>query len=296
MLWLIFEGALHGQARNLAFPPHALAPSTGFWTGLGMATLYALYDYGGYNTVCAVGGEVLKPASTIPRAIILAILIIAGLYVAMNVAVIAAIPWREVARSRFVASEMIARFDGPAAGAAMTVLILVSTIAGLFGNLLGLSRVPYAAAVQGRFFAVFARVHPQGRFPSFAVLSAGAASAVCCLLSLDQVIKAFSVAGVILGSLAVVAAPTLLRRTRPGLRRPFRMWLYPLPSLIAAAGWTYIVVTSGWPYILGGLAALAAGVLAYLWLARRACHWPWAEPVEPDDPAAAPDPGRSIIG
>jgi amino acid transporter len=275
MLWLILEGVLHGQARNLAFPPHALAPSAGFWTGLGMATLYALYDYGGYNTVCAVGGEVLKPASTIPRAIVLAILIIAVLYVAMNIAVIAAVPWREVAASKFIASEMITRFGGRAAGATMTALILISTIAGLFGNMLGLSRVPYAAAVQGRFFSVFARVHPEGRFPSFSVLFTGAGSALCCLLSLDQVIKAFSVAGVILGSLAVVAAPTLLRLGRSDLRRPFRMWLYPLPSLLAAAGWTYIVATSGWPYILGGLTALAGGVLAYLWLARRACHWPW---------------------
>ncbi len=277
-LWIIVEGLRHGVARNLALPPHALTPSPLFWTGLGGATLYALYDYGGYATVCAVGGEVKRPARTIPRAIVLAISVVAALYLTMNIAVISALPWREAAKSKFVASELMARLDGPSAGVAITALILVITVAGLFAGMLALSRVPYAAAVNGRFFRVFARLDRTGAFPSFSVAFVGVASAGCCLLELDQVIKAASVAAVILSGLAVVAAPTVLRLARPNLERPFRMPLYPLPSLIAAAGWTYIVVTSGAPYILGGFAALLIGVFAYLWRARRAGEWPWRRP------------------
>ena len=276
ILWIIVEGVRHAAPANLAIPSHALAPSRALLTGLGAASLYALYDYGGYSTVGSVGGEVRNPAATIPRSIIIAIVAVAALYLTMNVAVIAALPWVEAARSKFIASELIARFEGHAAGVAMTMLILITTVAGLFGNLLALSRVPFAAAVEGRFFKAFAKVHPKGEFPSFAVLFAGAASALCCLFELEQVIKAFLVAGVILGSLAVVAAPTLMRIGRADVERPFRMWLYPLPSVIAAAGWVYIVATSGWPYILGGFGALGVGVLAYLWLARRAAQWPFA--------------------
>lgn len=273
--WIIVEGIRHGSAHNLALPPHALRPSSTLWTGLGGATLYALYDYIGYNTVCAVGGEVVMPARTIPRAIILAITLVAALYITMNLAVLAALPWHEAAQSKFVASDLIARLDGPVAAGAMTVLILVVTIAGLFAAMLSLSRVPYAAAVDGRFFRAFARVHPTREFPTFSVGFVGLASAACCLLELDQVIRALSVAGVLLSSLSLVAAPTLLRHARPDVRRPFRMWLYPLPSLVAGAGWSYIVVTSGWPYIVGGLAALVLGVAGYLVLARRQGEWPW---------------------
>lgn len=277
--WIIVEGMRHGSAHNLALPAHALSPSPALWTGLGGATLYALYDYFGYGTVCSVGSEVVSPERTIPRAIVLAILLVAGLYITMNLAVLSALPWQEAARSKFVASELIARLDGPIAASAITVLILVVTIAGLFAGMLSLSRIPFAAAVDGRFFRAFARVHPTRDFPTFSVGFIGLASAACCLLELDQVIRALSVANVLLSSLTVVAAPTVLRRTRPDVRRPFRMWLYPLPSLIAGAGWSYIVVTSGWPYILGGVAALVLGIAGYLALARRQREWPWrAEP------------------
>jgi len=275
VFWIIIEGVRHGQVHNLTLPAHALTSSPALWTGLGGATLFALYDYFGYSTVCSVASEVVRPERTIPRSIILAIGIVAALYISMNLAVLSALPWCEAAQSKFVASDLIARLDGPLAGAVMTCLILTVTISGLFAGMLSCSRVPYAAAVDGRFFRAFARVHPTRDFPTFSVGFVGIASGACCLLELDQVIRALSVAAVILSSLTVVAAPTMLRLTRPDVRRPFRMWLYPLPSLIAAAGWSYIVVTSGPPYILGGLGALALGVLGYLWLARKGGEWPW---------------------
>lgn len=275
LLWIIIEGFRHGDVRNLALPVHALSPSPALWTGLGGATLYALYDYFGYGAVGSIGGEVAQPERTIPRTIILSIGLVAALYITMNLAVISALPWREAAQSTYVASDLIMRLDGPIAGVVITCLILAVTIAGLFAGMLSLSRIPHAAALDGRFFAVFAHRHPTRDFPDFAVMFIGVASAGCCLLELDQVIRALSVAGVLLSSLTVVAAPTILRWQRPEVRLPFRMWLYPLPSLAAAAGWSYIVVTSGLPYIAGGVAALLLGIGAYLWLARRAGEWPW---------------------
>lgn len=280
VLWVTVEGVRHGDLANLAFPPHALAPTRALWSGLGAASLYALYDYAGYNAVCAIGGEVTRPQVSIPRAIIVAIVVVAALYVSMNLAVIAAIPWQQAAQSQFIASDLITRFDGPMAGIVMTWLILITTMAGLFAGMLWLSRVPYAAAIDGRFFAVFARIHPKGQFPAFSVIFTGVASAACCFLALDQVIKAFTVIGVLLASLPVVAAPSLVRLGRAQTHLPFRMWLYPLPSLVAATGWVYIVATSGWAYIVSGLATLGIGVGAYVWRARRRGEWPFAKQSE----------------
>jgi amino acid transporter len=273
--WILGEGALHARWDRIVLPANAFRLSSGFWYGLGGATLYAMYDYAGYNTVCGVGGEVVRPEKTIPRSIVVAIVAVAALYLAMNFSIIGVMPWQQAAQSKFVVSDFIAGLQGPRAAAVMTVLILAITLASVFALLLGFSRVPYAAARDGRFFKVFARLHPAGHFPSFSAVFLGIASAACCLLDLDAVIKAVTVNGIILGSLGAVVAPTLLRKLRPDIRLPFRMWLYPLPSLIAFAGWTYIVATSGSVYILSALGLLGIGIGAYFWRARKTAEWPW---------------------
>jgi amino acid transporter len=156
----------------------------------------------------------------------------------------------------------------------MTVLILITSLASVFANMLGISRVPYAAAAQGRFFSVFARLHPDG-FPAWSIRFIGITSALLCLLGLDTLIRIVTVSWVVVGSLAVVGAPVALRAARPDIRRPFRMWLYPIPVLIALAGWMFIVLTSGIEYILISLLLLAGGVGAYLWRAKRMAEWPF---------------------
>jgi hypothetical protein len=60
-----------------------------------------------------------------------------------------------------------------------------------------------------------------------------------------------------------IVALAWIRKFRSDIKRPYKMWLYPLPSLIAFTGWTYIFVTSGWQFILYGLLTLLAGVAAF---------------------------------
>ncbi len=275
-VWIMGDGLLHARIGLIAnFPPGAFDLSGTFWMGLGGATLYAMYDYGGYETVCYLGGEVVTPAVNIPRSILMAIAAVAVLYLTMNFTIIGVLPWQEAMRSKYVVSDFIARLHGPRAAAVMTVLILITAFASVFAGMLGLSRVPYAAAKDGRFFHVFARLHPTGHFPSFAVLFIGIASAIACLLDLEALIKALSVIQIMIRSLALIVAVTMLRRTRTDIGRPFHMWLYPLPSIVAFAGWSYIVITSGARYIVSGLMLLAVGIAAYLWRAKRRGEWPW---------------------
>ncbi len=268
VLWIAGEGLLYGRLDRLQIASGAFHADAAFWGGLGSATLYAMYTYNGYNTVCFLGGEVMHPKVVIPRSIVIAILSTAVLYIAMTASIVSVLPWQTAMRSNFVASDFIARLHGPKAAAAMTVSILLVTLAGIYAGMLGLSRVPYAAAEEGQFFSVFARLHPTRRFPTFAVLFTGAATALACLVELDALIKLCIVMG-IAGSLAVVGAPVALRRTRPDIPRPFRMWLYPLPVAIAAAGWIFIAASSGLAYILGCLAMAAIGIAAFHWRERH---------------------------
>jgi len=275
--WIVVGGVTHGSLAAVAFPPGAFELSRGFWLGLGGATLYAAYDYMGYNTICGVGGEVVRPAETIPRSILVAIAIVCALYITMNLSIIGVVPFGEAVQSRFIASDFIARVYGARAAGVMTALILVIALASLYANMLTCSRVPFAAASDGRFFSVFARLHPRGQFPSFSVLYMGVASAICCLIDLDALINTVMVIYLFIAAMPMVTAVTALRLRRPDVARPFRMWLYPIPSVIAMAGWIFIISTSGGRYLVAGVLVVAAGITAYLWRARTTNEWPFGE-------------------
>ncbi len=280
-LWIIGAGLTHfNAARVFSFPPGAFRLDRSFFQSLGAATLIAIYDYGGYSNICYLGGEVKDPPRTIPRAVILSLLFVAAIYLLMSTSVIAVVPWQEAARSTAIASDMLARIYGGWAGTAATVLVLWTTFAALFALMLGYTRIPYAAAVDGRFFSAFARLHPRGRFPHVSLLVLGAVSMALCVFDLEAIIKALIVIQIAVQVLAQIVALTFIRRYRPDIRRPFQMWLYPLPSVVAFALWSYVLVTSGWRFIAGGFAVLLAGIVLFLWRARVQREWPFRPAAE----------------
>jgi amino acid transporter len=275
--WITAAGMLNLDTRRLLdFPPGAFAPSRAFFFGLGGATLIAMYDYGGYNNVCFFAGEVRQPDKVIPRSIIWSVLAVAALYLTMNLGIVGVVPWREAIQSTSIVSDFIRRLYGLRWAQVATVLVLWTTLASLFAVLLGYSRVPYAAAVEGRFFAAFGRLHPTRNFPSFSVLFIGISSALVCLMTLDVVINALIVIQILVQFMAQIFAVTLIRRNRPDIVRPYRMALYPATSVVAFMGWLYILIASGLPYILAGLGLLVFGVTIYLLRARRVAEWPFA--------------------
>jgi amino acid transporter len=275
--WITVAGLLNLDARKLLdFPPGAFAPSRAFFFGLGGATLIAMYDYGGYNNVCFFAGEVRQPDKVIPRSIIWSVVAVAILYLTMNLGIIGVVPWREAIQSTSIVSDFIRRLYGLRWAQVATVLVLWTTLASLFAVLLGYSRVPYAAALEGRFFAAFGRLHPSRNFPSFSVLFIGISSALTCLMTLDVVINALIVIQVVVQFMAQILAVTLIRRNRPDIVRPYRMALYPATSVVAFMGWLYILIASGLPYILAGLGLLLFGTTIYLLRARRVAEWPFA--------------------
>ena len=117
-----------------------------------------------------------NPEKNIPRAIFISILGITALYLAMQTSILSVIPWREAAQSKFIVSTFIERAYGSQWAALATALILVTALGSVFAAMLGYSRVPYAAALDGNFFSIFARVHPTKHFPYISLLALGAAA------------------------------------------------------------------------------------------------------------------------
>jgi amino acid transporter len=264
-LWIIVSGLANFNASVVFdFPRGAFTFSTGFITGLGSAMLIAMYDYLGYYDVCYVGGEVRDPARVIPRSIIYSVLAVAAIYSLTNLSLIAVVPWREAMHSTFIASQFIEKLYGTRAAAVVTVLVLWTAFASVFALLLGYSRIPYAAAINGHFFKIFARLHPTGKFPHVSLLVMGGLSIVASLWTLDAVISALITSRILIQFIAQIAALDYIRRHRADMQRPFRMWLYPIPSIVAFLGWAYIFVTSGWIYAGFGLLTLVVGVVVYI--------------------------------
>lgn len=264
VLTVIVAGLLNFDASLITFPENAFKLDSKFAAGLGGAMLIAIYDYLGYYNVCHLGDEVKEPERTIPRAILISVLLIAVLYLIMNTAIIGVVPWEIAKDSKNIAADFMERLYGRSAGVAISLMILWTAIACMFAITLGYSRIPYAAAQAGDFFKVFAYVHPTKKFPVVSLLSIGALTAVFCFLSLDVVISAAVCVRIVIQFIGQIVALHLLRKQRRPENLPFRMWLYPLPSLIALCGWIF-VLASGSPLALWlSLAVVGSGIVVFV--------------------------------
>ena len=276
ILWVILSGLFRLKVGLLLdVPPNAFSLSREFFVGLGGASLIAIYGYGGYNNVCFLGGEVKNPEKNIPRAIVFSIVLVAVLYFLMTVSIIGVVPWQEAMQSKHVVSDFMELIYGAWAGRVFTVLILGAAFASVFALLLGYTRIPYAAAVDGKFFRIFARLHPTGRFTHVSVVILGVGSTFFCFFKLEEIIQILMVIQILVLNLAQIWAVTLIRR-RADIHRPFQMWFYPLPSLLAASIWLYILFTQEWKFIFLGAAVLAAGIGLYLLRAWGRAEWPFS--------------------
>src|SRR5437762_600839 len=247
--WVIVAGLLHfDSARAFDLPAGAFHLTGNFFLGLGAAMLVATYDYWGYYNVCFLGEEVKDPARNIPRALILSIVIVAAIYIVMNASILGVVPWRELQSAAntdtrfYVVSTMMERLYGHWAGVLAAVLIMWTAFASVFSLLLGYSRVPYAAALDHNYFRLFARVHPRGRFPYVSLLALGIVAAAACFLRLQDIIAALVVIRIMVQFLLQTVGVMVLRVRRPEMPRPFRMWLYPLPALLATLGFLYVML------------------------------------------------------
>ncbi|MGO8983815.1 MAG: APC family permease [Terriglobales bacterium] len=285
--WIIVTGLTHFNAHQaFDLPPGAFSFSIDFFHGLGGAMLIAAYDIGGYYNVCFLGDEVKDPERNIPRALFLSILAVALLYIVMNVSILGVIPWRELAQSGaansklYVVSTMMQRVYGQGAARVITALVMWTAFASVFSLTLGYSRVPYAAALDGSYFPSFARVHPVYKIPYVSLLALAGVAALFCFLRLADLIASLIVIRIVLQFLVQSIGVIVLRIRRPEMPRPFRMWLYPLPALIAAASFVFILVSrrNFLREVRYAAVILVLGILIYCVRAWRRGEWPFGEP------------------
>jgi amino acid transporter len=283
--WIVAEGLARFDP-SVAFDTSGVGamPTTDFAAGLGGAMILATYSYLGYYNVCYVGDEVRDPGWTIPRAILLSAATVLVLFVAVHLALLGTVPWREVPTAPPATNDynlpavFMRRVHGDWAAVLVTLLLIWACFGSAFAGLLGYSRIPYGAARYGHFFAGLGRVHPTRGVPHVSLLLVGGLTLFWSFFDLEKVINALITTRILEQFIGQIVGLVLLRRREPDRPWPFRMWLYPLPCGVALVGWLYLYASAGLPFIALGLATLLAGVVAFLGWSWRAGRWPFGGP------------------
>ena len=282
VLAVIATGATHFNPKiAFDFPPGAFNFSLGFFLGLGAATRIGIYDYLGYYDVCYIGDEVENPGRVIPKSILISTIAVAIIYIGINFSIIGVVPWREFVpsdahpESNFIVSTFMEKIYGHGVATIFTLLVLWTAFGSVFALLLGYSRIPFAAAESGYFFRVFGRLHPTKNFPYVSVIVLGILSIIAGFFSLGTVIDALIVTRILVQFIGQIVGLILLRKSAPDMPRPYRMWLYPIPALVALLGWIFVFATTQLNVILFGIAVLGLGVLAFLLWSWNTKRWPF---------------------
>ena len=286
-LWIIMLVAVVGVSAagfsdfhaELAFTYPADAFGSRFFVGLGAGLIIGIYDYLGYFTTAYMGDELRDPGRTMPGSIIISVIAMMFIYLILNISVLGVVPWQGIAESKSVASLVVEHSWGHAAASVMTVLIIVTAFASVYAGLLGGSRVPYHAAHEKVFLSVFGRLHTRHGFPHVALLTMGVVTALGTFFDLNEVINMLLTASIIVQSIAQIAALVVLRKRQPGLTRPYRQWLYPLPCVVALLGWVYVYVSASTLSLLLSGAWILVGLAVFMAWAKLNMSWPFA-PVE----------------
>jgi amino acid transporter len=265
ILWIIISGLLN-QKHSVPVIPASTNTffSYAFWAAVGHASVKTVYSFLGYYNVCHLGGEIANPAKNIPRSIFISIFGITFLYLLMNFSVFGVIPWQSVSvKNDYIVSSFMEQLYGPTAGVIVTVLILIIAFSSLFAIVLGYSRVPYAAAVDGNFFKVFSKLHPEKNFPYLSLVFLCALGFIfSLLLKQDQAIKSILAMRIIVQFIGQTVGVVLLRKKNGTASLPFKMFLFPVPIILSIGIWIFLFISTGLFAVWGSLIAIA-GLIVY---------------------------------
>lgn len=276
IVWLIFGGVTHFNPKlAFDFPDGAFSLSWLFFAGIGNATVKTIYTYLGYYNVCHLGAEIKDPERNIPKSIFISIIGIAILYLAMQLSILGVVPWQSAMKSQFIVSTFVEIIYGSKAAVVATVLILWIAFSSLFAVLLGYSRIPFAAATDGTFFSVFSKVHPTKHFPNVSLLVLGSIAFLFSLLfRLADVISAILAMRILVQFIAQAVGIIYLHKNRPKEFFPYKMFLFPIPPVIAILMWIGLFLSTRY-FALAGVGFLLLGILVFLIRAYIIKDWPF---------------------
>jgi basic amino acid/polyamine antiporter, APA family len=279
---IVVMGLTLGQISGNYSSLLATRPSHGALAAFLAALVPVMFAYYGFGALGTVGGEILSPQKNIPKAVIVGLLSVVGLYTLLNVVYLRVLGFSQVVQSEHVASDVVALLAGASGGKWLTVAMMTSAIGTLHANFLTGPRVSYAMARDGQFFRFAQRIHPMFHTPSGALVFQGCVAILLVLTGTYQELYSLMLFAIGIFFMLTAVALIRLRTKEPGLPRPYRAWGYPFTPLIFAAG-ALAMSASLWlvrPMRSSvGLAVILLGIpFYYYWQRRAAIRSPLPEP------------------
>ncbi len=266
-------GLWAGSGPPREFPtPVGGADGGSLLSGFMIALVAVLWSYDGFSNLNFSAGEIRDPARTLPRALVLGTAGITVMYLLVNVVYVLALPISEMQGVLGVAERAASAILGPSAAAFMAAAIVISTFGSTNGSILAGARVYYAMAKDRLFFRSVARVHPRYRTPYVSLWLQCSWACVLALSATFEQLFTYATFAVILLYAAAAASVFTLRRTRPDLPRPYRVWGYPMVPALFLVSVVAIAITSliERPVeAFSGLAVLGLGVPVYYVWSRK---------------------------
>jgi basic amino acid/polyamine antiporter, APA family len=260
-----------GRAANIE-PVWPSEPTGALVAPFGLAMILVLGAYDGWIETTYVGSEMRNPAKDMARSMVLSTLLVTGLYVAVSLACVWVLGQAGTARSTLVAADAMKVVMGPAGGALITIAILVSTSGCINGMIFTSARIPYAMALEGRFFRWAADLDLVHRSPNRVMIVQGLwASAMVFSGTYNQLLTYVVFVGFLFYAMSCLAVITL-RRREPDMPRPYRSWGYPVTPVVFILFSGYLIlntiVNAPRDAAIGG-GLLALGLPVYAWCKKR---------------------------
>ena len=251
------------------------AGARGGIAGFGAAMLGALWAYDGWNNLTPLSGEVRNPQRNIPLAFIGGMVVVAGLYLFVNIAyffVMTPVQIASVSLSSSVATETVRHFLGASATAFVAASLLCSSLGAMHSSMLANARVPFAMSRDGLFFRRLATVAPGIRVPRNALIAQGCWAGVLALSGSYDVLTDYVIFASWLLYGLTAASVFEFRRKLPDAPRPYRTWGYPVvPAVfLLVTAWLLLnTLRTGPDQALAGLVLMSIGLPFYAWWSKR---------------------------
>ncbi|HEY6246227.1 MAG TPA: amino acid permease [Pyrinomonadaceae bacterium] len=261
----------HLSEANVNGVCEGVAVTTGGFAGLAAALLGAMWAYDGWNNIAFMAGEVKQPERNLPRALLVSMLIIMGLYVFVNLSyyhVLTPTQIASVPASSSTAAEVVRRLLGATAVTLMAAAMMTSSFSALHASILATARVPYAMAKDRLFFTGLAKLS-KTHVPVRSLIVLAIWSSVLALSGSYDVLTDMAIFALVMFYALTAGAIFIQRRRNPEEARPYRTWGYPVVPVLFIAICTWLILTTIWntpKQSAIGLALMALGLPVYL-------HW-----------------------
>jgi len=237
-------------------------------TGLIFAFVLIFFAFIGFEDMANVAEEVKKPKKTLPRAIILSVLITGTIYVLVSLSVVRVVNWEDLGRSVAPLADVAKTSLGSSGGLTLTIIALFATASTVLITLVAGARILYGMSKSGSLPLFLSKVHSKTKTPWIAVIGILITGIGFAFIGDIVIVASIVVFAVVITFAMINISVILLRYREPDLERSFRVPInigkFPILPLIGLGVTVFMAFQFDLPVILSGLGIIGTGILFYI--------------------------------